>query len=81
MAYWFERMMEHTGASNEEAPPTNMNRKDLTKSQHLEVISILRVKFIGGHFERGALSTSPKCSTWHAPQFGDYGNEQHARMW
>ena len=47
--------MEHMVASDEEAPPTNINRKDLTKSQHLEVISILRVKFIDGHFERGAI--------------------------
>ena len=44
--------MEHMGASN---PPTNVNRKDLTKSQCLEVISILRLKFIDGHFERGAI--------------------------
>ena len=39
----------------EEAPPTNMNRKDLTKSQHLEAISILRVKFIDCRFKRGAI--------------------------
>ena len=27
------------------------------------------------------LLMSPKGSTWHRPQFGDYGSEQHARMW
>ena len=47
--------MEATGASNEEAPPTNVRKKDLTKSQRLEAISILRVKYIDGRFERGAI--------------------------
>ena len=47
--------MEAMGASNEEAPPTNMRKKDLTKSQRLEAISILRVKYIDGRFERGAI--------------------------
>ena len=46
--------MEHMGATNKEAPPTNV-RKDLTKSQCLEAISILRVKFIDGRFKRGAI--------------------------
>ena len=55
LAYWFERAMEQTGASDKEAPPTNVKKKDLTKSQRLEAISILRVKFIDGHFERGAI--------------------------
>ena len=47
--------MEVTGASDEEAPPTNMRKKDLTKSQRLEAISILRVKYIDGRFQRGAI--------------------------
>ena len=47
--------MEGTGASNKEAPPTNVRKKDLIKSQRLEAISILRVKYIDGHFERGAI--------------------------
>ena len=47
--------MEDTGASDEGAPPTNMKKKDLTKSQLLEAISIVRVKFNDGHFERGAI--------------------------
>ena len=47
--------MEATGASNKEAPPTNVRKKDLTKSQRLEAISILRVKYIDGRFERGAI--------------------------
>ena len=47
--------MEAMGASNEEAPPTNVRKKDLTKSQILEAISILRVKYIDSHFERGAI--------------------------
>ena len=55
LAYQFERTMEGTGASDEEAPPTNMRKKDLTKSQRLEPISIVRVKYIDGHFERGAI--------------------------
>ena len=55
MAYQFEQTMEHTGVSEEEAPPTNVNRKDLTRSQQLDAISILRVKFIDGRFERGAI--------------------------
>ena len=32
-----------------------MRKKDLTKSQGLEAISILRVKYIDGHFQRGAI--------------------------
>ena len=36
-------------------PPTNVRKKDLTKSQRLEAISILRVKCIDGRFERGAI--------------------------
>ena len=45
-----------TGLSEQsEAPPTNVKKKDLTKSQRLEAISILRVKFIDCHFERGAI--------------------------
>ena len=55
MVYQFEQTMEDTGASDEEAPSTNVKKKDLTKSQRLEAISILRVKFIDGHFERGAI--------------------------
>ena len=47
--------MEQMGASDKEAAPTNMKKKDLTKCQRLEAISILRVKFIDGHFERGAI--------------------------
>ena len=55
MAYQFVRTMEGTGASNEEAPPTNVRKKDLTKSQRLEAISILRFKYIDGRFQRGAI--------------------------
>ena len=47
--------MEATGASNEEAPPTNVRKKELTKSQRLEAISILRVKYIDSRFERDAI--------------------------
>ena len=47
--------MEYAGASDKEAPPNNVNKKDLTKSQWLEAISILRMKFIEGSFERGAI--------------------------
>ena len=47
--------MKYAGASDEEAPPNNVKKKDLTKSQQLEAISILKMKFIEGHFERGAI--------------------------
>ena len=47
--------MEYMGASDREAPPNNVNKKYLTKSQQLAAISILRVKFIDGRFERGAI--------------------------
>ena len=47
--------MEYAGASDEEAPPHNVKKKDLTKSQQLEAISILRMKFFEGHFQRGAI--------------------------
>ena len=46
--------MEQMGASDEEAPPTNVRKKDLSKSQRQEAISILSVKYIDGHFETGA---------------------------
>ena len=72
--------MEATGASNKEAPPTNMRKKDLTKSQRLEAISILRVKYIDGRCKRGAIVDVAKGSMWHAPQFGDYGSGRHARV-
>ena len=55
LAYWFEQTMDGMGASYKEAPPTNVRKKDLTKSQRLEAISILRVKYIDGCFERGAI--------------------------
>ena len=55
LAYWFERMMEAMGASNEEAPPTNVRKNYLTKTQRLEAISILRVKYIDSRFKRGAI--------------------------
>ena len=47
--------MEGMGASDEEALPTNVRKKDLTKSQRLEAISILSVKYIDSRFERGAI--------------------------
>ena len=47
--------MEAMGASNKEAPPTNVRKKDLSKSQRLEAVSILRVKYIDGCFKRGAI--------------------------
>ena len=73
--------MEGSGASDEEAPPTNVRKKDLTKSQRLEAISILRVKYILMVVLKGVpLSTSPKGSMWHEPQFGDYGSGQHAHV-
>ena len=49
LVYWFEQTMD------EEAPRTNVRKKDLTKSQRLEAISILRVKYIDSHFQRGAI--------------------------
>ena len=55
LAYQFERTMEATGASDKEAPPTNVRKKDLMKSQRLEAVSILRVKYIDSCFERGAI--------------------------
>ena len=47
--------MEGMGASSSEAPPTNVRKKDLPRSQRLETISILRVKYIDSPFERGAI--------------------------
>ena len=52
--------MDGTGASDKEAPPTNVRKKNLTKSQRLEAISILRVKYIDGRFERGAINDVAK---------------------
>ena len=47
--------MEYMGASSSEAPPHNVKKKDLTKSQWLEAISILRMKFFEVCFQRGAI--------------------------
>ena len=52
MAYRFEQTMDGMGASDEEAPPTNVRKKDLTKSQRLEAISILRVKYINRNLSK-----------------------------
>ena len=60
LAYRFELTMEGTGASNEEALPTNVRKKDLTNSQRLEAISILRVKYIDGRLKRGAIVNTAK---------------------
>ena len=60
LVYWFERMLEYMGASDKEIPPHNMKRKDLTKSQWLEPISIHRVKFNEGCFQRGAIINATK---------------------
>ena len=35
LAYRFEQMMEGMGASDEEAPPTNVRKKDLTKKSEI----------------------------------------------
>ena len=60
--------MEAADASDKEAPPHNVKKKDLTESQQLEVISILRMKSTAGHFQRGAIMDVTKrfnmtCST------------------
>ena len=47
--------MESVNDSDEEAPPHNKKKKDLTKSQWLEAISIVRMKSTEDYFQRGAL--------------------------
>ena len=60
--------MDGTGASDKEAPPTNVRKNDLTKSQRLEAISILRVKYIDGRFERGAIvNIAKRFNVAHTP--------------
>ena len=81
LAYRFERTMEAMGASNEEAPPTNVRKKDLTKSQRLDTISILRVKYIDGCFERGAIvDVAKRFNVVRTTVWRDYGSGRHARV-
>ena len=52
---WFELMMELGDASDEEGPATNPRKKDLTKSEQLEVISMLVMTANEDHLQRGAV--------------------------
>ena len=52
---WFEQMMESGDASNEEAPTTNPRKKDLTKSEWLEVISMLVMMATDYNLQRCAI--------------------------
>ena len=54
--------MELGDASNKEAPTTNPRKKDLTKSEQLEVISMLVMMATQDHLQRGAMKTFMACS-------------------
>ena len=47
--------MESVVASDEEAPPTNPKKKDLTKNEHLEAVSMLVMMATEDHLKRGSV--------------------------
>ena len=55
LACWFEQTMELWDASDEEAPTTNPRKKDLTKGNQLEAISMLMMMATEDHLQRGAI--------------------------
>ena len=72
LACWFEQKMELGDASFKEAPTTNPSKKDLTKNEWLEAISMLVMMETEDHLQRGAIMKLTKrfnmaCSTVYGP--------------
>ena len=53
LSYRFERYMEFGDASDEEAPPAHPNKKDLTKSLRMQIVSMLQGMENDGSLPRG----------------------------
>ena len=80
LACWFEQMMELGDASDKEVPTTNPGRRDLTKSEQLEVIAMLVMTATEDHLQRGGIMKLTKRFNMASAWFTDYGNAQHACM-
>ena len=60
LAYWFQQSMESGDASNEEAPPCDPKRKDLTQKEWSKVISMLVAMETKDGLRRGAIMVITK---------------------
>ena len=70
LSYQFERYMEFGDASDEEALPAHPNKKDLTKSLRMQIVSMLQGMENDGSLPRGSVTTIAKrfivaCCTVH----------------
>ena len=82
LAYWFEQSMESRDSTDEEAPPSNPNRKDLMRKEWSKAVSML-VDMKTEHsnsLRRGAIIIIAKNLAWHTAQSIIYGREQKACM-
>ena len=62
LVYWFQQSIESGDASNEEAPPCNPKRKDLTQKEWLNVISMRVAMETEDSLKRGAIMVITKNS-------------------
>ena len=60
LSYRFERYMEFGDASDEEAPPEHPNKKDLTKSLRMQIVSMLQGMENDGSLPRGSITAIAK---------------------
>ena len=65
LACWFLRSIESGDASDEEAPPCDPKRKNLTKKEQLKVISMLVTMETEDNLRRGAIMVITKKFAWH----------------
>ena len=69
LAYQFQRFIESGDTSNEEAPPRDPKRKDLTKKEWSKVISMLVAMETEDSLRRGAIKVvTQKFGLSHAEQ-------------
>ena len=73
--------MESGDASDEEAPPTSSRKKDLSKSEQLEAISMLVMMATEDHLQRGSIMDIAKrfnvaCSTIY--KLWEHAEHMHA---
>ena len=70
--------MESGESSNDEAPPSNPNRKDLTRKDQLKAASMLVTMKTDDSLRRGAIMFITKKLAWHTALSIIYGREQNA---
>ena len=71
LSYRFECYMEFGDASDEEAPPAHPNKKDLTRSLRMQIVSMLQGMENDGSLPRGSVTAIAKrfgvaCCTVHS---------------